>query len=101
MARLRFRAIAAARNRKGEAVAAPRPGIEPGTPRSKRGMISVSPPSQARNSQMSNDECRLVPSTFDIRHLLISPVDLMGVEPITPILQGSVAASGMEARILE
>lgn len=25
-------------------------------------------------------------------------VDLMGVEPITPILQGSVAASGMEAQ---
>jgi hypothetical protein len=38
--------------------------------------------------------------TIEPRHLVISPVDLMGVEPITPILQGSVAPNGMEAQAI-
>jgi hypothetical protein len=37
----------------------PRPGVEPGTPRSKRGMMSVSPPGQQRKVRESNPHGRL------------------------------------------
>jgi hypothetical protein len=73
---------------------AARPGIEPGTPRSKRGMISVSPSSQEQVRRQKAKVNALLISPFAYS---LASVDLMGVEPITPILQGSVAANGMEA----
>ena len=38
---------------------------------------------------------------FPLDHEPVDSVDLMGVEPIAPTLQESVAASGMQARIAE
>ena len=39
----------------------PRPGFEPGPPRSKRGMISVSPPGHSANNQYPGQESNLDP----------------------------------------
>ena len=54
----------------------------------------------------SSTRSRTRTSSFEARNdfrftieLCSFSVDLMGVEPITPILQGSVASSGMQARI--
>ena len=50
------------------------PGIEPGFPACRAGVVPLD-------------------------HEPIDSVDLMGVEPITPILQGSVASIGMQAQL--
>ncbi len=52
------------------------PGIEPGLPVCRTGV-------------------------FPLDHEPVFSVDRMGIEPITPILQGSVASIGMQARIVE
>ena len=54
---------------------AARPGVEPGTPRSPRDMMSL-----------STSSCDSA--------LALQQMDLMGVEPITPALQGAVATTG-------
>ncbi len=54
------RGVVLAAERRDDAV--PRPGIEPGTPRSKRGMMSVSPPGQERKVRDSNPQGMFQPS---------------------------------------
>ena len=60
------------------------------------------PSGTSEKAKVKRQEANAYPSSYlcPLPFALSPPtVDLMGVEPITPILQGSVAPNGMEAHI--
>ncbi len=73
-------------------LAAPRPGALPGTPRSKRGMMSVSPPGrQWTAGDLHPDFRHAKPASSCWTSSPIHPVETMGIEPIPVCLQDKLA----------
>jgi hypothetical protein len=76
-------------------LAAPRPGVEPGTPRSKRGMMSVSPPGrQWTAGDLHPDFRHAKPASSCWTSSPIHPVETVGIEPTSVCLQDKLAALG-------
>ena len=73
-------------------------GVEPVPPGSQPGMRK--PPHYGHRIEKPKAESG-EPRGSSLSRFPLSEVDLMGVEPITPILQGSVAPNGMEARTIQ
>ncbi len=69
----------------------PRPGVEPGTPRSKRGMISVSPPGyqvDLPGVEPGFPACRA--GVVPLDHRPVTAVDRRGIEPRFPACDAGV-----------
>ena len=78
----------------------PQPGIEPGTARSKRAMISVSPSRQEWTAGESNPDCRL--ATPVSSHWTSSPmnaVETKGIEPFQVACKASSPPWHMRPRL--
>lgn len=60
---------------------------------------TISPFCQERDFGMKNVPCSDLAPVSSLRST-VSQVDLMGVEPTTPTLQGSVAPNGMQAQLV-
>jgi hypothetical protein len=72
--------------------AAPRPGVEPGTPRSKRGMMSVSPPGrQWTAGDLHPDFRHAKPASSCWTSSPIHAVETVGIEPTPACLQDKLA----------
>ena len=79
----------------GTVSAAPRPGVEPGTPRSKRGMMSVSPPGrQWTAGDLHPDFRHAKPASSCWTSSPIRAVETVGIEPTAACLQDNLAALG-------
>ena len=82
--------------------AVPRPGIEPGTPRSKRGMMSVSPSGHKRKARELNPhlllwENRLSRAARPTVSGYLPLVDRRGFEPRSPACKAGIVPVGPAA----
>ena len=79
----------------------PRPGVEPGTPRSKRGMMSVSPPGHSAEGEgvepafpVKGNHVSTVARPAVSGYLPYPSVETVGIEPTAVCLQDRLATLG-------